>query len=681
MTVTPTLVRLRANRRTVALPILALILTNCSDATPGPTDAATRDATAIRPRDGWSALFTFRDPAVRTQRAAAPDGGWFLMPLHGHLLPTGRVMLHGFARNSRGDGPDKPVTLQSDATWIIDPADPRLAARADGDLPVEVSYPPTATAAEPDGLIRRDDQSDWEAGEAMLCGGHTFLSDGLLFYAGGTAFESDRDPGTPPNARNHGDLIAVGTQRSARFNPWGEAVAGARPGWSVGPSSQLGGRYYPTNTRLPDGRVVVASGYFDTEELPNPSVEVFDPAQNTWTPLVPAIRPGDDIADDDPRRYLYPSAQDYVHAFLLPRPWPAGTPAGNALERRVALMGITGRVVLLSVDGPAGLDRVFVPPGGRRPGEGTNDREWRGEGATTVLLPDGRILTMGGADVGGYGGRADLYDPRPGAPTFDAWESFPLCDAAGACASRYQGAALYLPDGRVAFVGGRRQGRTDGSGHEGEEESHVVNARATVDERSPALIDWQTRRVTFGSPWPDDLVRTQHSVTLLLPDGRLLVAGGRRIYCEPSCADEQPTLRLYSPAYLDPALAPWRPRLGTLVDASSGRPLALANRNPVVSLGSTVRVPVSTDAAPAPAASMRFALVANGSITHRFDQNLRYVTVPHAEANGGYVLSIPASGDALPPGPYMLFAIETVTTGSGQIDVPSIASLVMVRGR
>ncbi len=661
------------SRRLLALPLVALA--TCSD----PPPAAAPNPRAIQPRDRWSSLFTFRDLQARSSRVATPPGGWFLMPLHGHVLPTGKVMLHGFARNSRGDSLDKPSTLQNDATWIIDPADPRLASAADGDLPVQVSYPPTATPADPNGLLRRDDQSDWEHGEAMLCGGHTYLANGLLFYAGGTAFLPDPDPIAPPHRGDHGDLIAVGTQRAARFNPWSTPVAGARPGWSLAPSSRLGERYYPTNTRLPDGRVVVTSGYFDTEEYPNPSVEVFDPARDTWAPLVPGIRPGEELTPDDPRQHLFPSAQDYVHAFLLPRPWRAGQPAGNTLARQVALLGVTGRVLLLSVDGGPSLDRVFVPPGGRRPANGTDPFDWRAEGSTSVLLPDGRILTAGGGDSSGLGGRADIYDPRPESSAFDTWQSFPLCDAEGTCTSRYQSAALYLPDGRVALLGGRRQESDRASGHGGDDQRRV-DARASREERSPALIDWRTRRLTFGSPWPDDLVRTQHSVTLLLPDGRLLVASGRRVFCEPSCADEQPTMRLYAPAYLDPALDPWRPRLGALADAATGRPLDAVNGLPSLALGARVRVPVTTAAPAAPAAAMRFALVALGSVTHRFDQNLRYVEVPHAPVGGGYTLSLPAEGSALPPGPYMLFAVETVTTGAGDVDVPSTATLVMVRG-
>ena len=663
-------------RAGVLLPLLALI--SCGDSAPT-ASANVPDPRTLTPRDGWSSRFTFRDPAARSPRFPAPAGGWYLMPLHGHLLPTGKVMLHGYARDGLGDGGTKPHTLQNDAGWLLDPADPRLAATSDGDLPAQVFYPPTAASpGDPNGLNRRDDQSDWEFSEALLCGGHTYLSDGTLFYSGGTAFMPDDDPAVPPHPRDHGDLIAVGTARGARFNPWNTAVGTTRAGWSLGPDGQLGRRYYPTNTRLPDGRIVVSSGYFDTEEYPNPSVEVFDPARNSWAPLVPSIRPGEELAADDPRQHLFPSAQDYVHAFLLPQPWRAGQPAGNTLERQVALLGVTGRVLLLSVNGGPGLDRVFVPPGGRRPASSTDPFDWRAEGSTSVLLPDGRLLTLGGSDSAGLGGRADIYDPRPSSPTFDTWASFPLCDAAGACASRYQASALYLPDGRVAFLGGRRQESDWASGHSSEME-RVVDARATRDERSPGFIDWRTRRVTFGSPWPDDLVRTQHAITLLLPDGRVLIAGGRRVYCEPSCADEQPTMRIYRPAYLDPVLAPWRPRLGALTNDATGGAFEAHHGLPVLPLGAQVRVPITTAAPPAPAAAMRFALVGLGSITHRFDQNLRYVEVPHAPAANGYRLTLPAEGAVLPPGPYMLFAVETVVTGVGPVDVPSVASFVMVR--
>lgn len=590
------------------------------------------------------------------------------MPLHAHLLPDERVLFHGYHRDHAGDMESDPVTLANDATWILDPADPRLDATADRDLSVTVFFPPSASPTQPVGLRRRDDQRDWEEGEALLCAGHTWLADGTLFYAGGTAFERDTDPSTLPNpGGNHGDLIAVGTRRGARFDPFAAA-------WRLTTSSRLGGRYYPTNTRLPDGRIVVASGYFDTESYPNPAVEVFTPGPDTWAPLVDTIRPGETLASNDPRLYLYPSAQDYVHAYLLMKPWAASVPAAQGLARQVAILGVTGRVHLLAVDGGTGLDRVVIPPNGRRPGVG-GEEVWRNEGATGVMLPDGRIAAMGGSTTGGYGNRVDIYDPRPASPGFDSWDSFRLCDAAGACTSRHQGSALYLPDGRIALVAGRDQDTADQT-----RERELVNVRATVLERSPAFIDWRTRSVSFGSPWPDELVRTQHTVALLLADGRVMIAGGRRHYCNPDCSDEQPTLRIYSPDYLDPALAPWRPRIAALRDAQ-GRAFATTSSLTAVPLGALARVTLTSEAPAAASGELRFALVALGSVTHRWDQNLRYVEVSHTAgtATGELTLEFPRDGYVTPPGPYLLFAMRTVVTGAGPVAVPSMGMPLLLR--
>lgn len=656
---------------TAALALASLLAgTGCADPLPDPR--------TISPKDSWSGLFTLRDQVTAAPMHPRPAGGWLLSPIHAHLLPTGRALLHGWARDGYGDDGQEPYTLGNDSTWIIDPADERLAGAADRDLPVSVFFPPAQSPADPDGLKRHDDQTMMHEGEMLMCGGHTFLADGVLFYTGGSAFEVDNDPFTLPNPENPGDLIAVGTRRAARFNAADAPVNGARPGWSYLPQSQLGNRYYPTSTRLPDGRVVVSSGLFDTEILPNPSIEVFDPARSTWTPLVDTIEPGEKLPEGDPRLHLYPDAEDYVHAFLLAKPWipgMPGTPADNKLARQVALLGYNGRVHLLGVDGGTGLDRLYLPKGGRRPGAGADETEPRLVGASCVILPDGRLLCAGGTDMGGYGNRADVYDPRPGSPDFDRWDSMRLCDAGGACTSRYQTQALYMPDGRVALVGGHATSKVDHKAPQA-----VLDVRAARDERSVAFVDWAARTVAFGAPWPDALPRTQHMVALLLPDGRLLVAGGRRIYCEPSCPDERPDMRLYSPAYLDPALDPFRPRIGPLRDAATDGALGTLGGNPAIPLGAKIRAALSTKAPPAASEAVRFALVALGSVTHRVDQNLRYVPLAREpEGDGAYVLAIPSDAFVLPPGPYMLFAITTVTTGSGPIDLPSPGRIVLVR--
>ena len=68
----------------------------------------------------------------------------------------------------------------------------------------------------------------------LFCAGHALLPDGRLFVAGGHV------------------LDLVGLRDTVLFNPLTSS-------WSAGPDMARG-RWYPTTTTLPDGRVLIISG-------------------------------------------------------------------------------------------------------------------------------------------------------------------------------------------------------------------------------------------------------------------------------------------------------------------------------------------------------------------------------------------------------------------------------------
>ncbi len=123
---------------------------------------------------------------------------------------------------------------------------------------------------------------------------------------------------------------------------------------------------------------------------------------------------------------------------------------------------------------------------------------------TATLLPDGRLLVVGGRGVDGLTAlaSAELYQPRTG-----RW-----APAAPLRTGRAQHTATLLPDGRVLVAGGVAVA--------GEGDAAAFLALASVELFSPATGRW-----TPGPPLAE--ARGNHTATLL-PDGTVLVAGGTR---------------------------------------------------------------------------------------------------------------------------------------------------------
>jgi hypothetical protein len=118
---------------------------------------------------------------------------------------------------------------------------------------------------------------------------------------------------------------------------------------------------------------------------------------------------------------------------------------------------------------------------------------------TATLLPNGKVLVVGGWGTIGILAGCELYDPAT-----NTWTTTgPLITA------RYEHTATLLPNGKVLVVGGW--------GSEG-----VLNSAELYD---PGTGSWSPA-ATFT------VARQMHTATLL-PDGRVLVAGGRSSTGEP----------------------------------------------------------------------------------------------------------------------------------------------------
>ncbi|HYV67771.1 MAG TPA: galactose oxidase-like domain-containing protein, partial [Myxococcales bacterium] len=185
-----------------------------------------------------------------------------------------------------------------------------------------------------------------------------------------------------------------------------------------------------------------------------------------------------------------------------------------------------------------------------------------------------------------------------------------------------------LPDGTVLVIGGSRNSDV------GDTASAVLEAELW----SPATESWTTL-AAMKTP------RMYHSTVLLLPDGRVLVAGGGSDFPEV----DQLSAEIYSPPYLFKGPRP---------------AISSAPGNVHYAAGFSVTTP---DGARIGSVS----LLRLAAVTHAFNQNQRFVPLTFQPAAGGLTVQAPASANLAPPGYYMLFIVDT----NG---VPSVAAMVNI---
>jgi N-acetylneuraminic acid mutarotase len=286
---------------------------------------------------------------------------------------------------------------------------------------------------------------------------------------------------------NDGKVLVVGGE------PYGDGIGPPPPApaelfdpttgeWTTTASPRLVSGWGLTATLLTDGRVLVVGGYADrrvyTEPIDAPAgaAEIYDPVSQKWT-----------------RAHDAPDAR-------------AGQTATRLLDGRVLLAGGgigAGCTFTAEVYDPA-LDQW----------QATEDMKDCRSGHTATLLRDGRVFVAGGF-AGGFEyqsgvATSETYDPRTGHWT-----------AAAAMATNREGAtATRLRDGRVLVVGGATYPTRSPCGPDSAGGCVVVpSAVASAELYDPASNSWQ------AVP-PMHTARSYHGA-VLLPDGRVLVIGGR----------------------------------------------------------------------------------------------------------------------------------------------------------
>ncbi len=358
-------------------------------------------------------------------------------------------------------------------------------------------------------------------------------------------------------------------------------------------------RWYPTVLTLPDGRILAFSGTGANE------VEVYEPAADGWQFVAGATRTFPELY---PSLHLLPSGEIFYSR--------AGWAGADAVQTQTGYLTLTGLAA----------------------GTWTNlgqQQFWdRQEGTAviqidaTVSPPSTQVMVVGGGAYGPPAARnpqsAEVIDltrltPAP-AWTRTADMHFPRTNVNG----------VLLPDGTIFVVGGQRNGKWS------------PDPQPVLE---PEIYDPRTDTWTLAAPMA--FPRQYHSIAVLLPDGRVLTAGG----VDPSPGIVERDLRameVFSPAYL----------------SAGPRPV-------ITAASSNVAYNAIFDVeTPAPGTIDTVVLIRPCAMTHHTDAGQRSVKLPiTARTADRLQVQAPADGNIAPPGFYMLFIVD----GNG---VPSVAHFI-----
>ncbi len=239
----------------------------------------------------------------------------------------------------------------------------------------------------------------------------------------------------------------------------------------------------------------------------------------------------------------------------------------------------------------------------------------------------GLSMLLSGCDrVMALGGKSSKNGPAtPTVEIFDALAATPRWRTTTPMKSaRLNANGVLLPDGQMFVVGGNASGTETGA----------VN---TPELFNPTTDTWTTLA-------PHQVNRAYHSTALLLPDGRVFVAGG-----ENPDKMAQMKAEIFSPPYLFKG-----PRPTISAAPSTG--------------GYGQQMTIATPQAATIASVM---LVKAGAVTHQIDADQRSIPLSFTKSGGSLTAQMPSNANFAPPGYYMLFIVD----GNG---VPSLAPWVKV---
>jgi hypothetical protein len=417
------------------------------------------------------------------------------------------------------------------------------------------------------------------------------------FFCGGHAFLPD---GRMLNAGGTLDYDNFrGIREAAVFDHVGQQ-------WSfVAPMDH--GRWYPTLITLGDGRILAATGLNEAGDAHSQALEIYSADTDSWEEKHFDFGGG------------FPGLPLYAHLFLMAdgRIFFSGGRMDDPLNVQPCIFDLTqDPVPTTSVHDL--LDPVL-----------------RNQSASVILPPaqDQRVMICGGGPIGA----ADKTHAVDTVSIVDLKEPTPEYRPAGRMAlPRMHLNAVLLPDHTVFVSGGSLQ----------QEDQPLARLQAEVYD--PATDSWRLLAAAT-------VERLYHSTAVLLPDGRVIAAGGnphggnQDVFFPPDPHEEM-RLEVFSPPYL------FRGPRPEITDAPEAW-----------SYGQTITI-----TSPQAGAIRWASLIKNGATTHSFDSCQRLIDLDiQTQGRGSVQAVVTTNPNIAPPGWYMLFIIDNQ-------GIPSVARWIQL---
>ena len=501
---------------------------------------------------------------------------------------------------------------------------------------------------------------------ALFCSDLTFLPDGRVLAAGGTAYY--HDPGVGDSGFGVSELEGL---RNARiYDP-------KKDRWEQTGSMKMG-RWYPTIVGLASGDVFAASGVQKLLKPVYPShpadsgtnvrqTETYDRRRGTWTDNGAAAQRSLPLY---PRLHLLPNGKVFYNA--------AGqsfNPVGQAYDEPLwnlaatydpktkswSDLGVPGLEGRGPEPDPAAIaeavrdvSKAGLPGGGR----GMTIPGFRGSTFSVMLPlkagPDGRydeaeFLTAGGVlNPPSPGSYFATSDSRVTTVSTDGDEETMETRPTGDLNQpRWYPSGILLPTGEVVALSGS-------------DRDHVAMPGVEFPVKQAELFDPRTE--SWKPLARGHHPRTYHNSALLLRDGRVLVGGHAPITTAylrhltlpgPFAPNDgrDPSLEVYEPPYL---FRGRRPKIAGASTPQYGRTMTVRVSGAAKEIRSVV-------------------LVRNATTTHVIDADQRNVELRVVRRRGDTLtVRVPAQHAVAPPGPYLLFVNRSTRKGL----VPSVARQV-----